>query len=68
MDPRQAAVAGKLLGARQVVPIHYGPLHEAENYRQANDPAGSLEAAARELGVEARVLQPGERLSVQPSE
>jgi L-ascorbate metabolism protein UlaG (beta-lactamase superfamily) len=68
MDPRQAAIAGKLLGARQVVPIHYGPLHEAENYRQANDPAGTFEAAARELGVEARVLRPGETISVQPSE
>lgn len=68
MDPRQAAIAGKLLGARQVVPIHYGPLHEAENYVQANDPSGTFEAAARELGVEARVLQPGETLSVQASE
>jgi L-ascorbate metabolism protein UlaG (beta-lactamase superfamily) len=68
MDPRQAAIAAKLLGARQVVPIHYGPLHEAENYRQATDPAGTFEAAARELEVEARVLQPGELLSVQPSE
>ncbi len=68
MDPRQAAVAGKLLGAKRVVPIHYGPLHEAENYKQANDPAGTFEAAAHELGIEARVLQPGERISVQPSE
>jgi len=68
MDPQQAAVAGKLLGAKQVVPIHYGPLHEAENYKQAKDPAGTFEAAARELGVEARVLQPGELISVQASE
>lgn len=68
MDPSQAAIAAKLLGAREVVPIHYGPLHEAANYVQASDPAGSLEAAARELGVAARVLRPGEALSIQASE
>jgi L-ascorbate metabolism protein UlaG (beta-lactamase superfamily) len=64
MDPHQAAVAAKLLQARQVIPIHYGPLHEAPNYVQANDPPGSLRAAAREIGVEARIMQPGERISI----
>jgi len=68
MDPVQAASAAKLLGAGLVVPIHYGPLHEAANYVQVEDPAGSLETAARELGVKARVLRPGESLSVQASE
>lgn len=38
MGPKQAAVAAKLLKARQVVPIHYGPLHEASNYVQADAP------------------------------
>lgn len=66
MDPGQAAVAAQLLGARTVVPIHYGPLHEAPNYVQSDDPAGSLRAAAAELGVETRVLRPGERLSIEP--
>ena len=66
MDPGQAAIAAKLLGARAVVPIHYGPLHEASNYVQSDDPPGSLRVAAAELGVEARVLQPGEGFSVQP--
>jgi L-ascorbate metabolism protein UlaG (beta-lactamase superfamily) len=64
MDPEQAAAAAKLLRAELVVPIHYGPLHETANYIQADDPAGSLEAAARELGVSARVLRPGESFSV----
>jgi L-ascorbate metabolism protein UlaG (beta-lactamase superfamily) len=68
MDPLQAATAAKLLAADLVVPIHYGPLHEAANYVQVDDPAGSLEAAARELGVSARVLRPGESLSIQASE
>jgi L-ascorbate metabolism protein UlaG (beta-lactamase superfamily) len=65
MDPRQAAVAAKLLGARTVVPIHYGSLHESANYVQADDPPGSLRTAATELGIEGRVLEPGERFSVQ---
>lgn len=64
MGPREAAAAARLLEADLVVPIHYGPLHEADNYVQATDPAGSLEAAARELGISARVLRPGESLSL----
>jgi L-ascorbate metabolism protein UlaG (beta-lactamase superfamily) len=68
MDPMQAAAAAKLLGADLAVPVHYGPLHEAANYVQADDPAGSFEAAARELGIDARVLRPGESLSLQASE
>lgn len=67
MDPQQAAVAAKLLGARLVVPIHYGPIHEAANYVQADDPAGAFEAAANELGVDACVLRPGERLTLEPT-
>jgi L-ascorbate metabolism protein UlaG (beta-lactamase superfamily) len=65
MDPGQAAVAARLLQARRVVPIHYGPLHEAPNYAQVDDPPGRLCAAAREVGVEARVLVPGERFRIE---
>jgi L-ascorbate metabolism protein UlaG (beta-lactamase superfamily) len=65
MDPKQAAVAAKLLGARTIVPIHYGPLHGASNYVQVDDPPGSLTTAAAELGIEARALRPGEQFSVQ---
>ncbi len=64
MDPEQAAIAAKLLGTRVVVPIHYGSLHEASNYVQADDPPDRLCAAAVELDIEARVLRPGERFSV----
>ena len=66
MDPRQAAIAAKLLGAATLVPIHYGPLHAADNYVQVDDPAGALLSAARELGVAARVMDPGERLRIEP--
>lgn len=67
MDPTQAAVAAKLLGAREVIPIHYGPLHAADNYIQAEDPPGTLRTAARDLGVATRVLQPGERFQIEPA-
>lgn len=65
MDPEQAAVAAKLLQARQVIPIHYGPLHEGSNYVQAPDPPDTLRVAACELGVATRILQPGERLCLE---
>ena len=64
MDPQQAAVAAKLLQARQVIPIHYGPLHEAANYAQASDPPGSLRGSARVVGAEARIMQPGESVRI----
>ena len=66
MDPRQAAIAAKLLGAATLVPIHYGPLHIADNYVQTGDPPGTVLSAARELGVAARVMDPGERLQIKP--
>jgi len=67
MGPRQAAVAAKLLGAREVVPIHYGPMHQAPNYVQVDDPPGALRAAAEEIGIAAGVLQPGEWLRIEPA-
>jgi L-ascorbate metabolism protein UlaG (beta-lactamase superfamily) len=67
MGPKQAAIAAKLLGTRQVIPIHYGPLHEAPNYVQADDPAAELVAAADQLGLAGRVLRPGEWLRLEPA-
>jgi len=67
MEPREAAVAARLLGARLVVPIHYGPLHEAPNYIQVDDPAGTVLAAAEDLGVAAKLMRPGEMLNLEPT-
>jgi L-ascorbate metabolism protein UlaG (beta-lactamase superfamily) len=66
MDPRQAVIAAKLLGAAELVPIHYGPLHIAPNYVQADDPPGEVREVERELGVNARVLESGESLRIEP--
>lgn len=64
MDPRQAAVAAHLLGARIAVPIHYDTLHRPPVYVQVDDPAGAFCEEAAALGVEARVLAPGEALEL----
>ena len=63
LDPVQAAAAAKLLGARVAVPIHYDTIHRPPVYAQADRPAEAFEAAAREAGVESRLLAPGEALA-----
>ena len=60
MEPEQAAVAGELLGARTVVPIHYGGFAVDPWYRPVDDPLPRFEAAAAERPYETRVLGLGE--------
>jgi L-ascorbate metabolism protein UlaG (beta-lactamase superfamily) len=62
MEPEQAALAGELLGARTVVPIHYEGLAIDPFYRPTADAPARFEAAAAGRGYEARVLEPGEML------
>jgi L-ascorbate metabolism protein UlaG (beta-lactamase superfamily) len=64
MDPRQAAAAAKLLGARLAVPIHYDTIHAPPTYAQVDDPAGTFSAAAAEAGVEASIIEPGAALEI----
>ncbi len=61
MDPRQAAAAAHILGARQAVPMHYG-LHMPPYYEQVEDPVAAFEHAGSELGLNLTVLHPGEAL------
>jgi L-ascorbate metabolism protein UlaG (beta-lactamase superfamily) len=60
MEPEQAAVAGELLGARTLVPIHYGGFHADPWYLPIEDARERFEAAAGDRSYEARVLDPGE--------
>jgi L-ascorbate metabolism protein UlaG (beta-lactamase superfamily) len=62
MEPEQAALAGELLGARVVVPIHYGGLEIDPWYRPIDDAAERFAAAAAARPYEARVLEPGDSL------
>jgi L-ascorbate metabolism protein UlaG (beta-lactamase superfamily) len=60
MEPEQAALAGELLGARIVVPMHYGGFGIDPWYRPIVDAAERFEAAASDRAFEVRVLEPGE--------
>jgi L-ascorbate metabolism protein UlaG (beta-lactamase superfamily) len=60
MEPEQAAVAGALLRARTVAPMHYGGFDIDPWYRPISDAAERFEAASADRPYEARMLEPGE--------
>src|SRR5436309_7451090 len=62
MEPEQAALAGELLGARTVVPIHYDGYDIDPWYREVSDAGRRFEAAAAGRSYSVRALQPGESL------
>jgi L-ascorbate metabolism protein UlaG (beta-lactamase superfamily) len=62
MDPEQAALAGELLGAATVVPIHYDGYAFDPYYRPVPDPLERFERAARTRPYRAAPLTPGEQL------
>jgi L-ascorbate metabolism protein UlaG (beta-lactamase superfamily) len=59
MGPREAAAAAAILQAGEAIPIHYDALHRAPVYVQADDPARSFLREAQQVGVAARVVEPG---------
>ncbi len=67
MTPEQAATAAQILGARLAVPIHYDAINAPPLYEQVEQPAERFLAAAREAGVEARLLATGEELELAPA-
>lgn len=64
MEPEQAALAGDLLGARTVVPMHYDGYGIDPWYRPIDDAAGRFRAAAAGRSYAARVLNPGETVEL----
>jgi L-ascorbate metabolism protein UlaG (beta-lactamase superfamily) len=64
MEPQQAALAGELLGAGIVVPMHYDGFEIEPWYRPVSEAAGRFAAAAAGRSYEARVLEPGESFEV----
>jgi L-ascorbate metabolism protein UlaG (beta-lactamase superfamily) len=62
MDPEQAALAGELLAAGTVVPIHYGGFAFEPHYRPIADARERFERAARARPFRAAPLAPGESL------
>jgi L-ascorbate metabolism protein UlaG (beta-lactamase superfamily) len=55
-----SALVGELLGARTVVPIHYGGFGIDPFYRPVADPSARFEQAAAGRPYVTRVLEPGE--------
>lgn len=58
LTPEQAVAAARILGARRLVPIHYGVVPSAD-YREVDDPLARLRSAARDSGVALQVIAPG---------
>jgi len=59
LTPEQAVAAAEILGARRLVPIHYG-VSGPEEYVEIEDPIARLRAAARTKSVAIQPLAPGE--------
>lgn len=64
MEPEQAALAGDLLGAGTLVPMHYDGFDIDPWYRGVSDAVDRYRAAAAGRSYEARVLEPGESFEV----
>ncbi len=62
MEPEQAALAGELLGAGTVVPMHYGGFAFEPHYRPIADARERFERAAPGRPYRAAPLAPGEAL------
>ncbi len=60
LTPEQAVEVAQALGARRVVPIHYG--NAGTGYAEVPDPIGSFVKAARAAGLAHTVLAPGATL------
>ncbi len=58
LTPEQAVAAATILGARRLVPIHYGVSGIAE-YVEIEDPIGRLRAAARDKPIRIQPMEPG---------
>lgn len=58
LTPEQAVAAATILGARCLVPIHYG-VSGMEEYVEVKDPIERLRKAARETAVGIQVIEPG---------
>jgi L-ascorbate metabolism protein UlaG (beta-lactamase superfamily) len=60
LEPEQAAIAGELLGAGTLVPMHYDGFEIDPWYLPLSGPLDRFEEATRDRSYEARTLEPGE--------
>jgi L-ascorbate metabolism protein UlaG (beta-lactamase superfamily) len=59
LTPEQAVAAAIILGARRVIPIHYGISGLGDEYVEVEDPVGRLRKAAHEKSLAIQPLAPG---------
>jgi L-ascorbate metabolism protein UlaG (beta-lactamase superfamily) len=64
LSPEQAVSAAVVLGAQQLVPIHYGAFHNPPVYDHASQVIERLRAAAGARKVNVTVLEPKEQLEL----
>ena len=64
LDPAQAAIAARSLGARLAIPIHAEGYHIDGIYQPVPDAAERFATAAAESGVPVRVLGAGETIEI----
>lgn len=64
LDPAQGAVAARILGARQAIPIHAEGYEIAGVYQPTPGAAAQFAAAAAVRSVPVRILEPGESLEI----
>jgi L-ascorbate metabolism protein UlaG (beta-lactamase superfamily) len=62
MTPEQAVAAAVVIGARLIVPIHYG-ITPSDDYREVPDAIASLRETARRRGMGVEVVAPGKWVS-----
>jgi L-ascorbate metabolism protein UlaG (beta-lactamase superfamily) len=65
MEPEQAALAGELLGAATVVPMHYDGFEVDPWYRPVADSVERFAAAAASRTYEARILDVGDGIELE---
>ena len=68
LDPAQAALAARILGARLAIPIHAEGYEAAGLYEPVPDAAARFADAAAEHGVPVRILDLGETMQVDAAE
>ena len=64
LEPEQAAIAGELLDAATLVPMHYDGFEIDPFYLPVPGPTARFEEAMRDRSYEARMLKPGEDLEL----
>lgn len=65
LTPEQAVAAAVILGARTLVPIHYGITGMAD-YVEVDDPVGQLRKPAREKSIDVQPIEPGDWVRWRP--